>query len=236
MSNIKFLNGNYHLETNEFIYGTNLNPEINLNYDFGEINSHIQKLIKNRLFYENLGVEKGNKLIDYIRNGINGNHSDKIIVLIGPGNNGKTFLTSCIENALDNLVVRLPMNLLNNSKICELVEKIELKKVALLTNEENIKIDSGLIKTLCGTDKLVLNSEKEFINKTLFMIETNKEINIDVDNISLLRRIEYFEFNKRYVNEYKEVLEWNDIRKDKSFEEFTKSETFKINLISILLN
>ena len=63
---------------------------------------------------------------------------NKITAVLGPTNTGKTFLAIETMLSFDSGMIGFPLRLLAREVYDKVIEKIDIKKVALITGEEKI--------------------------------------------------------------------------------------------------
>ena len=88
--------------------------------------------------------------------------TQKIVALLGPTNTGKTYVA--IEKMLEfeSGIFGLPLRLLAREVYDKCVNKVGVKKVALITGEEKI-IPSTAKYFICTVESMPKNKEVEFI-------------------------------------------------------------------------
>ncbi len=245
MTILTFKNGILDLELNQFIEKLVDEPNFNLNYEKSLIDLDYQDSIEKRLFYNNLGIEEGNKLINYIQNTLYGNKPNKLCIFYGRGNNGKTLLKHAISNTFKNMCFNSNINpILGDNLIIKmthnLVNEIKNKKfmfIPEITNQD--KINGNSIKNLCGNQEIIININNHLVNlkcNSLLIMESNNKLNINNEDLGLLNRIEYFEFKNIYVNKELSECGQNEYPRDINLLNEINTDKFKLNLITLIVN
>ncbi len=245
MTLLSFQNGILDLELNQFIEKSIDKPDFNLNFNKSLIDLEYQDKIEEKLFYNNLGIEQGNKLINYLSNTIYGNKPNKLCIFYGSGGNGKTLLKYVINNTFENMSF--------NSQICpiiadnlymkithNLVDEIKNKKFMFIPEIINQdKINGNAIKSLCSNQEIIININNNLVNfkcNSLLIMESNNKLDINNEDLGLLNRIEYFEFKNRYVNKIINDCNENELPVDNNIINEINTDKFKLNLISLIIN
>jgi len=102
------------------------------------------------------------------------NSSDKIVALLGPTNTGKTFVA--IEKMLEHNtgIFGLPLRLLAREVYDRCVEKVGVKKVALITGEEKI-IPSTADYFICTVESMPKDKKVDFVAVDEIQMCSDKE-------------------------------------------------------------
>jgi hypothetical protein len=245
MTLLSFQNGILDLELNLFIEKSIDKPNFNLNYNKSLIDLDYQDSIEKKLFYNNLGIEQGNKLINYLSNTIYGNKPDKLCIFYGSGGNGKTLLKHAIYNTFENMSFNSNINPILGDNLYmkmtdNLVDDIKNKKLMFIPEILNQdRINGNAIKNLCCNDEILININNHVLNikcNSLLIMESNKKLDINNEDVGLLNRIEYFEFTKRYINKIINDCNENELPIDNGIINEINTDKFKLNLISLIIN
>jgi len=87
---------------------------------------------------------------------------NKITAVLGPTNTGKTFLAIETMLSFDSGMIGFPLRLLAREVYDKVIEKIDIKKVALITGEEKI-IPSDAKYFLCTVESMPIAKNLEFV-------------------------------------------------------------------------
>ena len=87
---------------------------------------------------------------------------NKIVAVLGPTNTGKTFYAIETMHAFDRGMIFFPLRLLGREVYDKIIQKIDPKKVALITGEEKI-ITSDAKYFLCTVESMPIDKSVEFI-------------------------------------------------------------------------
>ena len=87
---------------------------------------------------------------------------NKITAVLGPTNTGKTFLAIETMLGFDSGMIGFPLRLLAREVYDKVIEKVDIKKVALITGEEKI-IPSDAKYFLCTVESMPINKNLEFV-------------------------------------------------------------------------
>jgi len=87
---------------------------------------------------------------------------NKINAVLGPTNTGKTFLAIETMLGFDSGMIGFPLRLLAREVYDKVIEKVDIKKVALITGEEKI-IPSNAKYFLCTVESMPIDKNLEFV-------------------------------------------------------------------------
>ena len=87
---------------------------------------------------------------------------NKITAVLGPTNTGKTFLAIETMLGFDSGMIGFPLRLLAREVYDKVIEKVDIKKVALITGEEKI-IPSDAKYFLCTVESMPIDKNLEFV-------------------------------------------------------------------------
>ena len=87
---------------------------------------------------------------------------NKITAVLGPTNTGKTFLAIETMLGFDTGMIGFPLRLLAREVYDKVIEKVDIKKVALITGEEKI-IPSDAKYFLCTVESMPIDKNLEFV-------------------------------------------------------------------------
>ena len=87
---------------------------------------------------------------------------NKITAILGPTNTGKTFLAIETMLGFDSGMIGFPLRLLAREVYDKVIEKVDIKKVALITGEEKI-IPSDAKYFLCTVESMPIDKYLEFV-------------------------------------------------------------------------
>ncbi len=232
MVNLTFINGIYNTETREFDNMNIIDPELDFMYNQELLDYDVINEIKTKLFYNNLGLIEGHKLINYLKNAFLNNKATKILVFEGLGNNGKTFLKQCIRSLFTNFVSDMSLNvLMTHREVYNIFNMPEsFKRIVFLSelNELEPKWNGPLIKDICSTDGVIKRN-------SLFILETNYFKTCDMDP-GLINRFEVFNFTKKYIREQKDNYNSNELYSDTEFLNNMNTNKYIYNLLFAILN
>ena len=87
---------------------------------------------------------------------------NKITAVLGPTNTGKTFLAIETMLGFDSGMIGFPLRLLAREVYDKVIEKVDIKKVALITGEEKI-IPTDAKYFLCTVESMPIDKNLEFV-------------------------------------------------------------------------
>jgi phage/plasmid-associated DNA primase len=229
LGHLLFNNGIYHFETNTFtevVNGKFNSPEIffhaKLNFDYCYDNLSEDMIeymidIRKRIFFDPLGEEQAKYFIELVSRAFAGNKMKKIIFGIGNGNNGKSIISSAINNSIglyggsfnaESLAYR--QNSQDEASVMRWALSARYNRV-LFSNELKTSpgkptyLDANMMKKLSsGGDTLVgrghYQGETEFIPHFLAFIFANDMVEIKPYDNALDNRLNIFHFKKQFVS------------------------------------
>ena len=112
---------------------------------------------------------------------------NKITAVLGPTNTGKTFLAIEIMLSFESGMIGFPLRLLAREVYDKIIQKIDPKKVALITGEEKI-IPSNAKYFLCTVESMPIDKNLEFVAvDEIQMCSDNERGHIFTDRLLNLR-------------------------------------------------
>ena len=112
---------------------------------------------------------------------------NKITAVLGPTNTGKTFLAIEIMLSFESGMIGFPLRLLAREVYDKIIQKIDSKKVALITGEEKI-IPSNAKYFLCTVESMPIDKNLEFVAvDEIQMCSDNERGHIFTDRLLNLR-------------------------------------------------
>ena len=87
---------------------------------------------------------------------------NKITAVLGPTNTGKTFLAIETMLGFDSGMIGFPLRLLAREVYDKVIEKVDIKKVALITGEEKI-IPFDAKYFLCTVESMPIDKNLDFV-------------------------------------------------------------------------
>jgi len=248
LGKILFNNGIFDFKTRTFT--DDFNPslvffgKIHSNYN-SEIDETYLESIKQRIFYDTLGVEAGNYFIEQLSQGLSGKVMKKILFAIGPTNSGKGVLTTSLMLSLgdycgsfnaENLAYR------ETSQDEGAVMRWALlacHKRLILSNEikQNVELDGNKIKKIAsGGDTLIgrthCKEEQEFITQFLPIVLCNDINKISPYDDAVDNRVRCITYTKNYVTEPSNEFE---LKMDDAIKEEIKTEKYQDHLRHLLM-
>ena len=112
---------------------------------------------------------------------------NKITAVLGPTNTGKTFLAIETMLSFESGMIGFPLRLLAREVYDKIIQKIDPKKVALITGEEKI-IPSNAKYFLCTVESMPIDKNLEFVAvDEIQMCSDNERGHIFTDRLLNLR-------------------------------------------------
>jgi phage/plasmid-associated DNA primase len=246
-----FKNG-YIDTTDGFKFYDNFNPDIlffgRIHYDFDVIQyEEIQEEIKQKLFYNSMGKEQGDKMIEYIARGLFGDITmKKMLFGLGPSNTGKNTITMALKNCIgdyygDFNAVNMCYNNSSNDEAQKLRWMLLLKSCRIIMSNE-IKsvgaIDGNMIKKMAsGGDTITARghckNEESFIPHFLPIVYANDLPQIKPVDDAIKTRVRTFTFKKTFVD--KVVCPELEMEKDEDFCRNIKTPLYSKALLNVLI-
>lgn len=244
LGKLLFNNGYYDCKERKFV--DKFNPSIvffsKIHLDFREFDDEGIQILKKKLFFDPLGQEVGNYLVEVLSRALMGDKMKKIFFGLGGSNCGKSTITSAFTKACGEYI-----GVFNASNLCqrETSDEAQAQRWALLLASKRIifsnelsptqKLSGTALKKHSGNDEIMGRlhggNETSFQPHYTMMLFGNDMPDIKPYDDAIDNRIDVFSYTKRFVD----VPMEDELLKDPHLTEEMNTPEFQFNFIGMLI-